>query len=116
MRNDADFAAYVAARWPFLVRSLVLMGCPQAEAEGVVRTALARCHTAWDEVLGTDDVDVSVYGVVLDGWHRSARRRRPAEPAERLAEPPVDTVPLADVPEPVRVRRELEAGLSRLPP
>ena len=111
MRNDADFVAYVAARWPFLVRSLVLMGCPQPEAEAIVRTALARCHTAWDEVLGTDDVDVSVYGVVLEGWRKSAPRRRPAEQAV----PPAEKVPAGEVSEAVRVRRELEAGLARLP-
>ena len=54
--DDADFVAYVGARWPFLVRSLTLMGCPAPEAERLVRAGLARCYVAWDEVLGSDGV------------------------------------------------------------
>ena len=29
MGHDSDFAAYLAARWPALVRTLVLLGCAQ---------------------------------------------------------------------------------------
>lgn len=113
MRNDADFVAYVAARWPFLVRSLALIGCPVPEAEAIVQTALARCYAAWDEVLGSDDVDVSVYGAVLDGWHRSQRHRRHPAPAVPMPE----TVPVDDlVPEPVRARQALQAELDHLGP
>lgn len=115
--DDADFVAYVGARWPFLVRSLTLIGCPAPESERLVRTALARCYLAWDEVLGTDDVDVSVYGVVLDGWHRSTGHRQPAEVVEPAPEPVPAPVPVpADeqVPEVVRVRRDLEDQLGRL--
>jgi len=111
--DDADFVAYVGARWPFLVRSLTLMGCPAPEAERLVRAGLARCYVAWDEVLGSDDVDVSVYGVVLGGWHRSTRHQRPAAAVEPVPEPVPETVP-ADVPEVVRVRQELEDQLGHL--
>lgn len=112
---DADFVAYVGARWPFLLRSLSLMGCPAPEAERLVRAALARCYVAWDEVLGSDDVDVSVYGVVLDGWRRSTRHRRPVEAVEPVPEQVPATVPADEqVPEVVRVRRELEDQLGRL--
>ncbi len=120
MRNDADFVAYVAARWPFLVRTLVMSGCPGADAERIVRTALARCYVAWEEVLGSDDVDVSVYGLVLEGWHRSLRHRPPAE----VSVPQPETVPAEDVPgevpddvpDAVQLRRALEAQLARLEP
>ena len=117
MRNDADFAAYLAARWPFLVRSLVLVGCPRGEAEDVARAALARCYEAWDEVLEADDVDVVVYRAVLDGWHRAQRRRRrgAARPAERPGRPELpDLVPPADLPAAVLLRRALEAELAGL--
>ncbi len=106
MRNDADFAAYLAARWPFLVRSLVLIGCPQAEAEDVVQAGLARCHDSWDKVREDDDIDVFVYRTVLDGCHkqrrgwsgppevgtdRGADRRGAAPPGDRGRAAPADT-------------------------
>lgn len=73
MRDDADYASYVAARWPFLVRTLVLIGCPRAEAEDVVISGLARCYPSYDRVREADDIDAHVYGTVLDGWHREDR-------------------------------------------
>ncbi len=113
MRNDADFVAYLAARWPFLVRSLVLIGCPRHEAEDVARTALARCYGAWEQVLEADDVDVVVYRTVLDGWHRSRRRRWWAHaPTAELPE----TIPVADLSDAVLLRQALEAELARLAP
>lgn len=69
--EDADFAAYVAARWPFLVRSLVLTGLPPAEAEDVAVTGLARCRSGWHGMREVDDVDAQVYGTVYDGRPRS---------------------------------------------
>lgn len=110
MRNDADFAAYLAARWPFVVRTLVLVGCPQGEAEDVARAALARCYEAWDEVLEADDVDVVVYRTVLDGWHRAQRRRRGG--TGPLPEPITSVDPLPAV----LLRRALEAELAGLAP
>lgn len=114
---DADFVAYVGARWPVLVRSLVLLGCPGAEADRLVRTALARCYAAWDEVLGSDDVDVCVYGVVLDDWHRSSRRERPSATEPTVPETVPETVPPEEpLPDVVRVRREVEEALAHLAP
>jgi Sigma-70, region 4 len=121
MRNDADFAAYLAARWPFLVRSLLLIGCPPSEAEAVARTGLARCYRAWDEVLETDDVDVCVYRVVLEGRHRTKRPRQPAAApaAEQPEAPPEEqreTAPGDAIPEEVLLRRALEEQLAELSP
>jgi hypothetical protein len=73
MRHDADFAGYLAARWPSLVRSLVLIGCPRSEAEEVVVAGVVRCYPSYDRVLENEDIDVHVYGTVLDGWHRRLR-------------------------------------------
>jgi RNA polymerase sigma factor (sigma-70 family) len=78
-RDDADFAAYLTARWPSLVRTLVLLGCGRPEAAQVARTGLARCHTAWDRVRRADDVDTYVYAAVLGSLHKH-RRRVPAPP------------------------------------
>ncbi|MDI6911121.1 hypothetical protein [Nocardioides sp.] len=127
MRNDADFAAYLAARWPFLLRSLLLIGCLPGEAEDVARTGLARCYAAWDEVLQTDDVDACVYRVVLDVWHR--RKRPPTasvepapvpgpEPASAPASDPASEpgTRAPEVLDPAELRRRLEARLAELTP
>src|SRR5262245_13801117 len=70
MRDEADFAAYMAARWPFLVRTVALLGCTPEQAEQLVREGLVRCCEVWDKVRSDVDVDVYVYREVFDGWHR----------------------------------------------
>jgi RNA polymerase sigma-70 factor (sigma-E family) len=111
MRNDADFAAYMAARWPFLVRSLVLIGCPRHEAEDVAQTGLARCYASWDRVRKADDVDAYVYRTVLNCWHKSRKRRWWGEvPTEILPEPPSTE----DATDQVLLRQALEVQLGRL--
>jgi RNA polymerase sigma-70 factor (sigma-E family) len=113
MRNDADFAAYMAARWPFLVRSLVLIGCPRHEAEDVAQTGLARCYASWDRVRKADDVDAYVYRTVLNCWHKSRKRRWWGEvPTETLPEAPSTTDPTDQV----LLRQALEVQLGRLTP
>src|SRR3954464_12992082 len=96
MRDDGDFAAYMAARGPPLVRTLVLLGSPVAEAEAVVSTALGRCYASWARVRREEDVDVHVYRAVLDGWERThrhhgwpqhARQELPSRPVHARQEP-----------------------------
>ena len=113
MRDDGDFAAYTAARWPPMVRSLVLLGCPQPEAEEVARTALARCHRAWARVRRSDDPDVHAYRTLLDCWARDRRRRRRHRaPVAHPPDPPAGEEPT----DAVLLRRALEAELDRLDP
>ena len=113
MRHDSDFAAYLAARWPTLVRSLVLMGCAQQRAEEVVQQALARCYLAWGRVRESDDIDVQVFRTVLETL---ARAEGPDEPgtgeADDLAGDDALTVPT----DALLARRALEAALGRLAP
>jgi hypothetical protein len=78
--DDADFAAYLAARWPFLVRSLVLTGLSPAQAEDVALSGLARCRAAWRRMQEVDDVDAHVYGIVFD--KRPAPVGAPVAPAD----------------------------------
>ena len=73
MREDADFDGYLAARWPTLVRTLVLLGCPEEIASDVALDAVARCRSEWARTLATDDVDVLVHRALVDAWQ--ARRR-----------------------------------------
>lgn len=83
--DDADFAAYLAARWPSVVRTLVLLGCGRREAAEVAQAGLARCYGTWERVRRADDVDDYVYATVL-GCLRQRRRRTKA----RVAEPPLE--------------------------
>lgn len=106
MRNDADFAGYLAARWPSLVRSLVLIGCPRREAQELVVAGLARCYPSYERVRESDDIDVFVYETVLDGWHRRLRH----------GEPPVAEPVVEEETDEVLLRREIEAELRALTP
>jgi DNA-directed RNA polymerase specialized sigma24 family protein len=45
-----DFTEYVAARRASLVRSAVLLGCRQPDAEDLVQAALLRCFRHWRRV------------------------------------------------------------------
>jgi hypothetical protein len=94
--TDADFAAYVAARWTALVRTVVLLGCPRSRAEDVVLDGLARCRGGWERVQRSDDPEVHVHRAVVHAWHH--RRPLPPEPA------PTDEV------------AEVEARLAALTP
>lgn len=106
MRDDADFAGYLAARWPSLVRSLVLIGCPRGEAEALVVAGLVRCYPSYDRVRETEDIDVHVYGTVLDGWHRRLRH----------GDLPVEQPVVEEETDEVLLRREIEAELGSLSP
>ena len=70
MRLDGDFAAYLAARWPVLVRLLVLLGGRPDEAEDAVRSGLALDYADWARISRSDDPDVHVYRSVLEVWDR----------------------------------------------
>jgi RNA polymerase sigma factor (sigma-70 family) len=100
--DDGDFAAYLVARWTPVVRTLVMLGCPQPVAEDVARSAFARLSTAWASVQDSDDVDAHAYAVVLQEWRRARNRGASATSGD---EPPAAAC---------RVR--LESMLDRLTP
>lgn len=70
-----EFSAYVADRRPRLVRSAVLMGCPEADAEDVVQTALAKALRAWRKIQRADSPDAYLQRILLNTL-RDAQRRR----------------------------------------
>jgi RNA polymerase sigma-70 factor (sigma-E family) len=87
MSRDDDFSEYVAARWPSLVRSAVLLGCAHPEAEDLVQTALKRCLVRWDKVRVADDRDAYVHRVLTNTFISGRRRRWTGEkPAAALPE------------------------------
>lgn len=70
-----DLAEYVAAKRPQLLRTAVLLGCPERDAEDIVQTALARCHRSWRRIAKADSRDAYVTRILVNTL-RDARARR----------------------------------------
>lgn len=86
-----EFDDFVAARRAALVRSVVLLGCPERDAEDVVQTALLRCFRHWRRVQRADRPDAYVYRVVVNALHDAqARRWRGETPTADLPEVVID--------------------------
>jgi DNA-directed RNA polymerase specialized sigma24 family protein len=66
--GEAGFASYLLARWPALVRTLVLLGATPADADRLARDTLVRCHPEFDRVSRDGDPDVHVYRRLLGTW------------------------------------------------
>lgn len=91
MGRDEEFGEFVAARWPRLVRSAVLLGCSPAEAEDVVQAALERCLVRWSAVQRASDRDAYVHRVLINTFTSSRRRRWTGErPTEVLPDRAAD--------------------------
>lgn len=82
-----DFTTYVAARRTRLVRTAVLLGCPRADAEDLVQTALLRCYRSWRRVARADHPDAYVHRVLVTTLADARARRWHGElPTENLPE------------------------------
>ncbi|WP_243059549.1 SigE family RNA polymerase sigma factor [Nocardioides sp. SR21] len=102
-----EFSEYVAARRPTLVRTAVLLGCPQAEAEDVVQITLLRCFRSWRRVVSAGQPEAYVYRVLVNVLHDARARRWNGElPTDTLPERPADDADLATG---LAVRRALAA-------
>lgn len=75
MNVDIDFSEYMAARWPRLVRSAVLLGCTETEAEDLVQATLERCLMKWRMVRRAKDTDAYVHRILVNTFKTSRRRR-----------------------------------------
>lgn len=86
-----EFEEYVVARRTALVRSAVLLGCPQPDAEDLVQTALLRCYRHWGRVRRAERPDAYVYRVLVNTLRDArARRSRGETPTESLPEHAVE--------------------------
>ena len=82
-----EYEEYVAARRTALVRSAVLLGCPERDAEDVVQSALLRCFRHWRKVQRADRPDAYVYRVLVNALRDDRSRRWHGEtPTDRLPE------------------------------
>jgi RNA polymerase sigma-70 factor (sigma-E family) len=77
--KDADFAAYMAARQPGLLRTAYLLTGDQHTAEDLVQTAFAKLYLSWDKVQRRELVDGYVRRILVNEnnslWRRAWKRR-----------------------------------------
>lgn len=78
-----DFAEWVAARGPSLLRLAYLLTGSSAEAEDVVQDALSRALPRWSRISSLEDPDAYVRRMVINGhtswWRRFRKRESPVE-------------------------------------
>ena len=112
-RDDNEFTAYLAARWPALVRTLVFLGHTEQDAHAVALDALVRIYPDWSRLQREEDVEVAVYRELLDARGRhlrhGARGRGPAAAPAPPAPPP-------GLVEQAERREEVEAALAQMTP
>ena len=112
MSDGSDFASFVVARWPTLVRSLVLLGHEREVAEEAAEAGLARCQPGWNRIAGAGDVDAHAYRVVLDQLERGHLRHGTGSDGPT---PAVFDAMLPDRSERLELLAELESALESLP-
>jgi hypothetical protein len=71
--DEEDFRGFVGARWPGLVRTLVLLGCPAELAPDVVSVGLSRCRSGWAGTVEHDDPDIVVHRALIAAWEERRR-------------------------------------------
>jgi RNA polymerase sigma-70 factor (sigma-E family) len=77
--RDAEFAQYMAARQPSLLRTAYLLTGDRHSAEDLVQTSLAKLYLAWDKVQKRELVDGYVRRIMVNEnnslWRRAWKRR-----------------------------------------
>lgn len=77
--HDDEFAAYMAARQPSLLRTAYLLTGDRHTAEDLVQTAFAKLYLSWDKVQRREVVDGYVRRILVNEhtslWRRPWKRR-----------------------------------------
>ncbi len=77
--RDEEFAAYMQARQPSLLRTAYLLTGDRHTAEDLVQTALAKLYLSWDKVQKRDSVDGYVRRILVNEnnslWRRGWKKR-----------------------------------------
>ena len=77
--RDADFAAYLAARQPSLLRTAYLLTGNRHDAEDLVQLAFAKLYLSWDKVRDHGSMDGYVRRILVNEhnslWRRAWKRR-----------------------------------------
>ena len=89
--RDADFAAYLAARQPSLLRTAYLLTGNRHDAEDLVQTAFAKLYLSWDKVRDQGSIDGYVRRILVNEhnslWRRAWKRREHAQEEPVLDRP-----------------------------
>lgn len=93
--RDEEFAAYMAARQPSLLRTAYLLSGDRPTAEDLVQTTLAKLYLSWDKVRDQDVLDGYVRRILVNEnnslWRRAWKRREQA--SDTLPDRRYDDVP-----------------------
>lgn len=77
--RDADFASYMQARQPSLLRTAYLLAGDRHTAEDLVQTAFAKLYLSWDKVQQQGSIDGYVRRILVNEhnslWRRAWKRR-----------------------------------------
>ena len=77
--HDAEFAAYMQARQPSLLRTAYLLTGDRHTAEDLVQTALAKLYLSWDKVQQRGSIDGYVRRILVNEnnslWRRGWKKR-----------------------------------------
>jgi RNA polymerase sigma-70 factor (sigma-E family) len=77
--RDNDFAAYLAARQPSLLRTAYLLTGNRHDAEDLVQTAFAKLYLSWDKVRDQGSMDGYVRRILVNEhnslWRRAWKKR-----------------------------------------
>ncbi|MBO0845463.1 MAG: SigE family RNA polymerase sigma factor [Nocardioides sp.] len=86
--RDADFAAYLAARQPSLLRTAYLLTGNRHDAEDLVQTAFAKLYLSWDRVRSHGSMDAYVRRILVNEhnslWRRAWKKREHSAEEETL--------------------------------
>jgi RNA polymerase sigma-70 factor (sigma-E family) len=117
--EEEEFRAFMAARWPTLVRLAYGLTGDRGLAEDLAQTTLAKVCASWSSVSRAEDQDAYTYRILLNANNGRFRKRRVTEffaghapSAEHVAaeRAPVDESAASDQ------RTVLRAALMDLPP
>jgi RNA polymerase sigma-70 factor (sigma-E family) len=112
-RREAEFRAFMTARWPSLVRLAYGLTGDRWLAEDVTQAALATAYAAWWRVRRADDPDAYVRRILVNTSHRRFRRHRVSEQAREPGDLP--DAPVADPCDQVGERSALLGAVRQLP-
>lgn len=77
--RDTEFADYMAARQPSLLRTAYLLSGDRHTAEDLVQTALAKLYLSWDKVQQRESIDGYVRRILVNEhnslWRRAWKRQ-----------------------------------------
>src|SRR3954467_14681871 len=86
--RDADFAAYLAARQPSLLRTAYLLTGNRHDAEDLVQTVFAKLYLSWDKVRDQGSLDGYVRRILVNEhnslWRRAWKKREHSAADETL--------------------------------